>query len=37
MRFPPDAHKLSLETVKERREREQEIAKNLVDDDEEDF
>jgi len=36
MRYPPDAHKKNnLETAKERREREQEIAKNLADDDEE--
>jgi len=34
MRFPPDAHKPSLDTAKERREREQEIAK-LVEEDEE--
>ena len=34
MRFPPDAHKPSLESAKERREREQEIAKNLADEDE---
>jgi len=38
MRFPPDVHKpASHETAKERREREQEIAKNLADDEEEDF
>jgi len=35
MRFPPDAHKPSPETAKERREREQEIAK-MVEEDEED-
>jgi len=38
MRFPPDVHKpAALETAKQRREREQEIAKNLADDDEEEF
>jgi len=38
MRFPPDVHKpATLETAKERREREQEIAKNLADDEEEEF
>jgi len=38
MRFPPDVHKpTSNETAKERREREQEIAKNLADDEEEEF
>jgi 26S proteasome regulatory subunit N3 len=37
MRFPPEAHKpSSVESAKERREREQEIAKNLAED-EEDF
>jgi len=35
MRFPPDANKPSFETAKERREREQEIAKNLADEDDE--
>lgn len=37
MRFPPDAHKPIQETAKERREREQEIAKNLAEDEEDDF
>jgi len=37
MRFPPNAHKPSLESAKERREREQEIAKNLAEEDEEEF
>jgi len=38
MRYPPDAHKPShVETAKERREREQEIAKNLEDEEDEDF
>jgi len=36
MRFPPDAHKPSPETAKERREREQEIAKNLAEEEDED-
>eukprot|EP01119_Soliformovum_irregulare_P003147 TRINITY_DN1346_c0_g1_i2.p1 TRINITY_DN1346_c0_g1~~TRINITY_DN1346_c0_g1_i2.p1 ORF type:complete len:510 (-),score=159.97 TRINITY_DN1346_c0_g1_i2:55-1584(-) len=36
MRYPPNANKLSLESDKERREREQEIANTLADD-EEDF
>jgi len=37
MRYPPDAHKSNnVESAKERREREQEIAKNLADE-EEDF
>lgn len=36
MRFPPDAHKPNADTIKERREREQEIAKNLAEE-EEDF
>lgn len=35
MRYPPDAHKANVETAKERREREQEIAKNLADDEDE--
>lgn len=36
MRYPPDAHKPNnAETAKERREREQEIAKNLADDEDE--
>jgi len=35
MRFPPDAHKPNADTIKERREREQEIAKNLAEEDEE--
>jgi len=35
MRFPPDAHKPTAESVKERREREQEIAKNLAEEEEE--
>jgi len=33
MRFPPDAHKPNPETAKERRDREQEIAKNLEEED----
>lgn len=36
MRFPPNANKPSPETAKERREREEEIAKNLVEE-EDDF
>lgn len=36
MRFPPDAHKPNADSLKERREREQEIAKNLVEE-EDDF
>lgn len=37
MRFPADAHKPSLETVKERREREQEIVKNLAEEEDDEF
>jgi len=35
MRFPQDVHKVNPETAKERREREQEIAKNLADEEDE--
>lgn len=37
MRFPENAHKLNLDNLKERREREQELAKNLAEEDEEEF
>lgn len=38
MRFPPDAHKPNVvESAKERREREQEIAKNLAEEEEDGF
>jgi len=35
MRYPPNANKISQETDRERREREQEIAKNLAEDEDE--
>eukprot|EP00898_Chlorokybus_atmophyticus_P006198 jgi/Chlat1/657/Chrsp103S01055 len=40
MRFPPDAHKTNLETAEKRRERlqqEQELAKHIVEEDDEEF
>jgi hypothetical protein len=40
MRYPPDAHKKGLESAEARRERlqqEQELAKHIAEEDEEDF